>query len=152
VFLVSTSAAVPPLAADAPLASDKDNPAAPNTGTALLLRFRLEACFACDMVESSETVVQMFDQSTVWSKCVVCLMPVGHPFSQNVVFGRILVVYPFVPVHQTVTERLLGTFNVRPRLAAESVSFFAPKIDLQQMPVFIVAGAVVPVFMDYFHS
>jgi hypothetical protein len=31
--------------ADAPPASESDNPAAPNTGTALLRRFDLEACF-----------------------------------------------------------------------------------------------------------
>jgi hypothetical protein len=38
------------IAADAPLASDNDNPAALNTGTALMLRFRfVEACFACDI-------------------------------------------------------------------------------------------------------
>jgi hypothetical protein len=35
--------------ADAPLASDNDKPAAPNTGRALLLRFRFEACFARDI-------------------------------------------------------------------------------------------------------
>jgi hypothetical protein len=45
VFGVGISAA-----ADAPLASDNDNPAALNTGTALMLRFRfVEACFACDI-------------------------------------------------------------------------------------------------------
>jgi hypothetical protein len=42
----------PPVAADAPLTSDKDSPAAPNIGTAFLLRFRFETCFACDMVKS----------------------------------------------------------------------------------------------------
>jgi len=39
--------------ADAPLARDNDNPAAPNNGTAQARRFRFEVCFACDMVESS---------------------------------------------------------------------------------------------------
>jgi hypothetical protein len=41
------------LARDAPLASVNDNPAAPNTGTALLPRFRLDVCFARDIVELS---------------------------------------------------------------------------------------------------
>jgi hypothetical protein len=40
-------------AADAPPASDKVNPAAPNTGTAFVIRFRFEACFARGMVASS---------------------------------------------------------------------------------------------------
>ena len=52
-FRVNGSAAGPPVVADAPLASDNDNPAAPNSGRALLRRFRLESCFACDMVASS---------------------------------------------------------------------------------------------------
>jgi hypothetical protein len=43
----------PPGTADAVLASDKDKPAAPNTGRALLRRFRFEACFEFDIVESS---------------------------------------------------------------------------------------------------
>jgi len=42
----------PPGTAEAPLVNDNDNPAAPNTGSALLRRFRSEACFACDMGES----------------------------------------------------------------------------------------------------
>ena len=58
-FRVSISAVDPLVAADAPLASDNDNPAAPNTGTALPLRFRFEACFAGNMVESPIE----FDQS-----------------------------------------------------------------------------------------
>ena len=50
VFGVGISAAGLLIAADAPLASDNDNPAALNTGTALMLRFRfVEACFACDI-------------------------------------------------------------------------------------------------------
>ena len=44
---VSISAAGPPVAADASLASASNNPAA---RTALVLRFRFEACFARDMV------------------------------------------------------------------------------------------------------
>jgi hypothetical protein len=39
----------PPGTADAVLASDNDNPAAPNTGRALLRRFCFEACFEFDM-------------------------------------------------------------------------------------------------------
>jgi hypothetical protein len=54
----------PPVAADAPLTSDKDSPAAPNIGTAFLLRFRFETCFACDMVSLSHTFQQTFDQLT----------------------------------------------------------------------------------------
>jgi hypothetical protein len=53
VFCVGISAAGTSVAADAPLASDNDNPAAPNNGTAHARRFRFEPCFACDMVESS---------------------------------------------------------------------------------------------------
>jgi hypothetical protein len=43
----------PTVAAGAPLASDKDNPAAPNSGTAHARLFRFEACFARDMAKSS---------------------------------------------------------------------------------------------------
>ena len=49
------SAAGTAVAADAPPASDKDTPAIPNTGTDFVRRFRFEACFACDIVESSHT-------------------------------------------------------------------------------------------------
>jgi hypothetical protein len=45
-FNVAISAAGPLAAADAPPASDRDNPAAPRTGTAFLPAFRFEACFA----------------------------------------------------------------------------------------------------------
>jgi hypothetical protein len=40
-------------ARDAPLASVNDKPAALKTGTALLRRFRLEVCFARDIIELS---------------------------------------------------------------------------------------------------
>jgi hypothetical protein len=40
------ASAAPPVDADAPLASDSDNPAAPNTGKVLLRRFRFEAWLA----------------------------------------------------------------------------------------------------------
>jgi hypothetical protein len=49
VFGVGISVADPPVPADAPLASDNDNPAAPNNGTAHARRFRFEACFGWDM-------------------------------------------------------------------------------------------------------
>ena len=48
---------------DAPLTSENDNPAAPNTGKALLRRFRFEACFACDMAGTSHTFGEHSDQS-----------------------------------------------------------------------------------------
>src|SRR5262249_32604445 len=41
--------------ADAALASDSDNPAAPNTGRALLRRFRFEVCFSWGIVNSFHT-------------------------------------------------------------------------------------------------
>jgi hypothetical protein len=37
---------------DAP-PTNVNNPAAPNTGTALLRRFRFETCFACNMARAS---------------------------------------------------------------------------------------------------
>jgi hypothetical protein len=60
VFSVGIFAAGTSVAADAPLASDNDKPAAPNNGTAHARCFRFEACFARDMVESSHTFGQMF--------------------------------------------------------------------------------------------
>ena len=45
VLWVTTLASGLAVAADAPLASAKDNPAAPNTGTALLRRPRFGHCF-----------------------------------------------------------------------------------------------------------
>ena len=39
--------------ADAPVASDNDNPAAPNAGTAFLRLFRFEVCLVCDMARAS---------------------------------------------------------------------------------------------------
>jgi hypothetical protein len=44
------------------VASDNDNPAAPNNGTAHARLFRFETCFAFDMVKSSHTFAQTFDQ------------------------------------------------------------------------------------------
>jgi len=46
---VGKSVAGPPGTAEAELASDNDNPAAPMTGRVLLRSFRFEACFAWDM-------------------------------------------------------------------------------------------------------
>ena len=43
----------PAVAADAPLASDKDTPTTPNAGTTSFRRFRFEACFVTAIVESS---------------------------------------------------------------------------------------------------
>jgi hypothetical protein len=40
-------------AADAPPTNEKVNPAAPNTGTDFVTRFRFEACFTCAIVASS---------------------------------------------------------------------------------------------------
>jgi hypothetical protein len=65
VLCVGISAAGTSVAAGALLASDNDNPAAPNNGTAHARLFRFDACFACDMVESSHTFGQLFDQSIV---------------------------------------------------------------------------------------
>jgi hypothetical protein len=61
VFCVGISAAGPSVAAGAPLASDNDNPAAPNKGTAHARCLRFEVSFALDMVESSHTFRQMFE-------------------------------------------------------------------------------------------
>jgi hypothetical protein len=55
---VISCAVGPTVAADAPLASDNDNPAAPNNGTAHARCFRFEACFARDMAKSSYTFGQ----------------------------------------------------------------------------------------------
>jgi len=52
---VGKSTAGPPGTADAVLASDNDKPAAPNTGKALLRRFRFDECFVCDI-----RVLQLF--------------------------------------------------------------------------------------------
>jgi hypothetical protein len=52
VFCVGISAAGISVAADAPLASDNDNPAAPNNGTAHALCFRFGSFFVCGMVAS----------------------------------------------------------------------------------------------------
>src|SRR5262249_34354121 len=47
--------------ADAALASDNDNPAAPNTGRALLRRFCFEVCFAWGIVNSFHTPSDVLD-------------------------------------------------------------------------------------------
>src|SRR5262249_18874109 len=47
--------------ADAALASDSDNPAAPNTGRALLRRFSFEVCFAWGIVNSFHTPADVLD-------------------------------------------------------------------------------------------
>src|SRR5262245_41032612 len=45
--------------ADAALASDSDNPAAPNTGRALLRRFSFEVCFAWGIVNLFHTPAEV---------------------------------------------------------------------------------------------
>jgi len=57
-------------AADAPPASEKVSPAAPNTGTAFVTRFRFEACFNRGMVASSVPCEKCFDSST--AICTLC--------------------------------------------------------------------------------
>jgi len=51
--------AVGAVAADAPPASDKDIPATPKAGKAVLRCFRFEAFFACAIVESSYSCDQL---------------------------------------------------------------------------------------------
>ena len=55
-------------AADAPPASEKVSPAAPNTGTAFVTRFRFEACFTRGMVASSVPCEKCFD----YGNCTRC--------------------------------------------------------------------------------
>ena len=62
VFCDGTSATDPAVDADAPPAIDKDTPAIPNTGTALLRRFPNEARFVFGMIKSSATFEQMSDE------------------------------------------------------------------------------------------
>ena len=52
-FGVSGTSCVGTTAADAPPTSEKVNPAAPNTGTAFVTRFRFEACFTRAILASS---------------------------------------------------------------------------------------------------
>jgi len=60
VFEVGISAS-PLGTADAALARDNDNPAAPNTGRALLRRFSFEVCFAWGIVNSFHTPADVLD-------------------------------------------------------------------------------------------
>ena len=57
-FCVGISAVGTSVAAGAPLASDNDNPAAPNNGTAQARLFRFETCFARDMMEYSFGLIE----------------------------------------------------------------------------------------------
>src|SRR5262245_20255441 len=52
--------------ADATLASDNDNPAAPNTGRALLRRFSFEVCFAWGIVNSFHTSADVLDSEPLF--------------------------------------------------------------------------------------
>jgi hypothetical protein len=63
VFCGGTAGAA--VVADAPLASDNDNPAAPNNGIAHARCFRFEACFVRDMVESSLTFGKRSTKSNI---------------------------------------------------------------------------------------
>jgi hypothetical protein len=65
VLCVGILAAGPSVAAGAPLASDNDNPAAPNNGIAHARCFRFEVGFVRDMVRSSLIFGEMFDQSVI---------------------------------------------------------------------------------------
>jgi hypothetical protein len=70
-------------AADAPPASEKLSPAAPNTGTAFVTRFRFEACFTRDMFASSVPVKRFFDSSAAIVRsanaaCKPCNAPCAH--------------------------------------------------------------------------
>jgi hypothetical protein len=60
--------AVGAVAADAPPAIAKDTPAIPTIGTALPRRFRFEACFDCDILESSHTLQKCLDNRRVRKK------------------------------------------------------------------------------------
>jgi hypothetical protein len=71
--------------ADAALASDNDNPAAPNTGRALLRRFSFEVCFAWGIVNSFHTPADVLDS--------------GHAF-----FGATPI--PFVPERERFTGEI----------------------------------------------
>jgi hypothetical protein len=59
-FGVRGASVVGVTAADAPPTSEKVNPAAPNTGTAFVTRFRFEACFTRDMFASSVPCKKIF--------------------------------------------------------------------------------------------
>jgi hypothetical protein len=58
-FGVRGASVVGATAADAPPTSEKVNPAAPNTGTVFVTRFRFEACFALGMLRSP-TLLKLF--------------------------------------------------------------------------------------------
>jgi hypothetical protein len=59
-FGVRGASVVGATAADAPPTSEKVNPAAPNTGTAFVTRFRFEACFTRGMFASSIPCKEFF--------------------------------------------------------------------------------------------
>ena len=65
-FCVGVSVAGTWVAADAPLASDNDKPAAPSKGTAHARRFRFKACLDWDMIEIL---------SNLYGKCSIVLQP-----------------------------------------------------------------------------
>jgi len=79
-FGVRGTSVVGATAADAPPASEKLSPAAPNTGTAFVTRFRFEACFTRGMFASSVPVKRFFDSSgaIVRSANAACKPCDGH--------------------------------------------------------------------------
>jgi hypothetical protein len=62
---VRSTSCVGATAAEAPPASEKVNPAAPNTGTALFTRLRFEACFTLAIGASSAAVNVNDNQNVV---------------------------------------------------------------------------------------
>jgi hypothetical protein len=62
---VRSTSCVGATAAEAPLASEKVKPAAPNTGTALFTRLRFEACFTLAIRASSAAVNGNDNQNSI---------------------------------------------------------------------------------------
>src|SRR6516225_2372528 len=93
VFEVGISAS-PLGTADAALASDNDNPAAPNTGRALLRRFSFEVCFAWGIVNSFHTPSDVLDGRAAFRSDAIDFVqrdntPQGHsnPSQREFFFG-----------------------------------------------------------------
>src|SRR5277367_1347992 len=75
-------------APDVPFASENDKPAAPNTGRALLLCFRFEVCFTCDMADSY-TFGQCSDQSIATAIRKTVLGSIGRCLSRRHGFRQV---------------------------------------------------------------
>jgi hypothetical protein len=69
--LFGVSVAGPVVAADAPPANDKDIPAAPNTGTVFVRRFRFETSFVCDICK----ILHTFEQCSTSGSVMLALVP-----------------------------------------------------------------------------